>query len=302
MADQETISFQDIKRIHNLPVILLVENRSFEGLSLDFFIHNPSGEKTEFTAELLDGSPVPSGLSCSEDGVFGGTPIQGTAKSEPYTVLFIAQSESTWPLVFDAQMVIVTEAEANRLESGEMAAEFMASQPDRELWDKIAHQQLSEEELQVKRKEIFERPVTRSELNWLAERWATLTIWNVDDVSLPGTGKLLQIPNASERYSVYDFGVALVAAPNDLFDGKRSFIDAIKAARAMVHEVRHRGWTLIEFTGSTKQIEVPAWIEVQNLNVEKGAYHMEVRNLASHGEYEMFFNQFDEQKHPLTAG
>lgn len=98
---------------------------------------------------------MPSGLSCSEDGIFGGTPVKGTAKSEPYTVLFIAQSDSTWPLVFDAQMVIVTEAEAKRLESGEMAAEFMASQPDRELWDKIAHQQLSEEELQAKRKEIL---------------------------------------------------------------------------------------------------------------------------------------------------
>ena len=91
-----------------------------------------------------------------------------------------------------------------------------------------------------------------------------MTIWNADNLTPPDNGKLIDLPEASGLYRVYDFGSALVASPVDLYDSKRTINDAIQTAKAMAHEVDRRKWN-IELAGFDKMVRA-TWVEIQEIN------------------------------------
>jgi hypothetical protein len=113
--------------------------------------------------------------------------------------------------------------------------------------------------------EILAREVTPGDVDYLLKQFATLTIWNDDDVTPAGDGKLMTLPDASSRYKVYDFGCALVATPADLYDPHRTLSDAIQTTKAMVHEVVDRREWNISLAGFGVMVKT-AWMKVEGMN------------------------------------
>jgi hypothetical protein len=116
--------------------------------------------------------------------------------------------------------------------------------------------------------DVLNRPVSLTEVYYLLQLFATLTIWDVYNLEYPGEKTVLKLEGASPHYNVYDRGCCIVGAPKDLYSHERTLEDALNTARAMAREVYKRGW-VIEFAGFEKMVRV-AWVELQLLADKHG--------------------------------
>jgi hypothetical protein len=115
---------------------------------------------------------------------------------------------------------------------------------------------------------LIDRPLTLVELYYLMQRFATMTIWDVNNLDLPSENIVLQLKDASPHFQIYDRGSCLVGAPRDLFSYERTLEDALQTARVMAREVYKRGWP-VELTGFNKMVRA-SWVEIQLLVSKHG--------------------------------
>lgn len=255
------------------------EGSSIEPIDLKPFVDNPTSKPLKFTAELVLGGELPKGLTCSSDGIITGAPEKGSANDLPYDVLIITECEDLQPLIFDIYLTIAssesqeatgtlqdkkgTEADAMKSEYGiipEQLEQFWAL-----FSDDLSHPDL---------KELLTRRVTPADIYHLLGRFATLTIWNADDISPAVNGKLMGLKEASAHYLVYDFGVALIATPKELYSSERTIEDSLQTARAMIREIQRREWN-IQLAGYDKMVTA-AWVEANRLNSLKKGHEIRV--------------------------
>lgn len=240
-----------------LPIIVTVEGREMEPFEINNYLDNPNNKTIEVTAALANGSPLPKGLKCSDDGKITGKPLKGTAAEQPYNVNIIVRDKSGVGAIFPALLKIHTD---------ESYQEDIKKRDDlANYWERL-QQGLPLPNIE----EILNRKISKSDIYWLLGRFATLTVWNGDDLSSPQDGKIIIIKGASDKFNVYEFyndnrqAVAIVTSPKELFDHDRTMADAIQTAKAMAHNIKERGWNC-EMAGFGI-MTVALWMEVQHLN------------------------------------
>lgn len=241
-----------IKRIKSLPPLSVAEGEELTLIDLNDYIKNPKDKLTTFEIEFPKGEKLPEGLEFTEDGLFYGAPAENTARDKPYPLLFIAKSKNT------AQLTLSTTLTITPAKVGKEKPKPTEGYTVKEFWKAFFEGEF------LDLTEILTRKITPLDIYYLLSRFATLTIWNADDLSPTNMGKLITIKNASPDFLVFDFGVALVATPKDLFDHNRTVKQALQTARAMVDECRRRGWN-IEMAGFDKMVTA-AWVHVQEVN------------------------------------
>lgn len=237
--------------IKPIPPQVINEGAALRAFDLKNYIQSPDAESgpVRFTAELVDGQPLPKGLICMTDGIVSGIPANDT--QGVYQVVVVAENESLIPFVAEFTLTI---KQRIALEGNE---EF--SQLKSRVWEALG-KDLPIPELG----DLLHRDITSVEIYYLLQRFATLTIWDVYSLEVPGEKVALELKNANPHYHFYDRGVCLVAAPKDLFSHARTIEDALQAARTIAREAFERNW-VIEFAGFHKMIRA-AWIELQHLS------------------------------------
>jgi hypothetical protein len=110
--------------------------------------------------------------------------------------------------------------------------------------------------------------VTPLEVYCLLERWATLIVWNSDNLEPVGEPKALTLKGANSHFHFYDRGSALVTVPKNLFSHERTLRDALDAARTLAKEVYQRGW-MVEMAGFEKMARA-FWVAMQHLEDQYG--------------------------------
>jgi len=242
-----------------IPTFTVNEGSALEPIDLNDYIGNPSGEALQFSAELAGGGSLPAGITFSPDGVLNGTPQLGTKSTSPYEITVVAFHPKATPLVLNLKLMIHEVPGKINLD------DF------KNYWQKFADG-LELPDLE----QLLTREITPLDIYYLLGRFATLIIWNADDLTPADKGALIDISHASKLFRVYDFKSALVTSPKDLYDPKRGLKDAIQTAKAMIYEVQRRKWN-IEFAGYDKMVTA-AWVETQQLNEAKTGHIIKVYN------------------------
>ncbi len=236
-------------------------------------IDNPSNISLKFSAELSLGGAMPENLTCSEDGVISGILARNTAALLPHSVSVVAEGEAIEPLAFDIYLYIVAAEGAEAEEAEELQPaelEFDLEQFD-QYW-KAFNDKLDLPDLE----ELLTRQITKRDIYYFINKFATLTVWNADDYRPADVGELISIQGESEHFMVYNFDVALVATPKDLYSTSRTMGDALQTARSMVQEAYKRKWN-VELAGLDKMVSA-GWVEAEWLNKNKDEYKMAVKN------------------------
>lgn len=236
-----------------IPAQIVNEGATFGPLNLHSFIQ--SDNKMTIRAELEDGQPLPKGLICTTDGIINGIPAANTQGS--YKVIIFATNEEAEELTTDFDLTI-----SPRLTMGDEKNQLY-SKIKSEVWEALG-KNLPLPDIA----ELLNRPITITEIYYLLQRFATLTIWDVYNLDYPGEKQILNLPGVSKHYHVYDRGCCIVGAPKELFSHERTLVDAMNTARAMAREVYKRGW-VIEFAGFDKMVR-SAWVELQLLSEQYG--------------------------------
>lgn len=247
---------------------LLQAGSEITPIDLKKYIDNPSNVPLKFSAELSLGGPIPENLTCSEEGIISGILGKNTAALLPHAVNVVAQGEGIEPLIFDIYLYIAAAEGAELAEPSEL--EFDLEQFD-QYW-KAFHDKLELPDLE----ELLTRRITKRDIYYFISKFATLTVWNADDYRPADEGQLIEISGASEHFMVYNFDVAIVATPKDLYSTTRTLGDALQTARAMVQEAYKRKWN-IELAGFDKMVSA-SWVEAEWLNRNKADYQMAVKN------------------------
>lgn len=251
--------------------IVINEGAQLEPINLLDYIDKPAAAKLQFTSELVDGGTLPSGIAVSRDGVLSGVAKIGTARGKPYEITVVAFMPEALPLVMHIKLTIQEAVHAEMAATTKPPAAELDVTEFKNYWQKFAAElQLPDIETLLRRK------ITPLDLYHLLGRFATLMIWNADDLTPANQGTLIKLPAASPLFRVYDFKSALVTTPTELYDSKRSLMDAIQTAKAMIQEIKRRKWN-IELAGYDKMVTA-AWVEVQNLNKSAEGHVIEVRN------------------------
>jgi hypothetical protein len=235
--------------------IQINEGSPWGPLHLQDYIQSPdpmSGE-VRFYAELQNGMALPKGLFCSMDGLFGGVPEAGTAGA--YQIILIAENDSEDPLIMNINLTVNTRPATDDPEH--------LRKLKFQVWEALVNNNPIPEMTS-----LLNRPITATEIYYLLQRYAVLSIWDVYNLEPPGPLKLLNLAGNSPHYNVYDRGSSLIAAPKDLFSYQRTLADAIQASKVLAREVYKRGWT-IEFAGFNKMARA-AWIELKVLGDKTG--------------------------------
>lgn len=244
---------QSLRLIKPIPAQIVNEGATYGPLNLKDFIQSES--KMYLRAELADGQPLPKGLICTSEGIINGIPAKDTQGS--YKVIVVAVNDETEELSTEFDFTINP-----RLTMDNDANELFRKLKS-EVWDALG-KNLPLPDMA----EILNRPITLTEIYYLLQRFATLTIWDVYNLDYPGEKILLNLEGVSPHYQVYDRGCCIVGTPKDLFSHQRTLEDAMKTARAMAREVYKRGW-VIEFAGFDKMVR-SAWVELQLLGEQYG--------------------------------
>lgn len=235
-----------------VPAQIVNEGATFGPLNLQDFFQSDS--QMTFRAELANGEPLPKGLICVREGIINGIPAAGTQGS--YKVIVVVTNAEVETLTSEFDFTINP-----RLVMSDK--DQLYSKIKAEVWDALG-KNLPLPELG----DVLNRPVTATEVYYLLQQFATLTIWDVYNLDYPGEKTLLNLEGVSEYYDVYDRGCCIVGTPKDLFSHERTVEDALKTARVMAREVYKRGW-VIEFAGFDKMVRV-AWVELQLLAEKHG--------------------------------
>lgn len=241
--------------IKPIPPQTVNEGGVLHPVNLNDFIQSPTVESgiVKFSAELVDGRPLPKGLICTGNGLLSGIPAKGTEGH--YQFLIIADNDSGIPLVVEVPFTVRPRISVD--------SDQLMSQLKSQVWDAIGHNQTPPDI-----ESLLNRPITEAEIYYLLERFATLTIWDVYNLDFPSERKIIELAEASPHYVVYDRGSCLIMTPKELFSHERTLEDAFQTARALAREVYNRDWT-IEFSGLDKLIRA-AWVELQVLGDKFG--------------------------------
>lgn len=246
--------------IKDIPTQGVNERAAFGPFDLNEFIQAADGGDVSFQAELADGSMLPQGMICTEDGIVTGIPAKDTAGHYEIVVrAWTDGGEITTKFILNIQ---------SSLAEKDTQTEF--DELKQQVW-----QALDENMPLPELADILERAVTPLEIYYLLERWGTLTIYDAFNLEPPGEKHLIVLEGASEHFLTYDRGSCLVACPKDLFSHERTLADGIATAKALAREVFNRGWT-VELVGFDKYSRA-AWVEIQHLS-EKHNKKIEVLN------------------------
>ena len=254
-----------------IPAQIVNEGATYGPLNLRDFIQSDS--KMTIRAELIDGQPLPKGLICTSDGMINGIPAADTQGS--YKVIIFATNEEAEELTTEFDLTInprLTMSDENSQLYNKLKSE---------VWEALG-KNLPLPDMA----EILNRPITLTEIYYLLQRFATLTIWDVYNLDYPGEKKLLNLEGVSKHYQVYDRGCCIVGTPKELFSHERTLADAMNTARAMAREVYKRGW-VIEFAGFDKMVR-SAWVELQLLSEQYGKPLEILHYSASLGDVKIF--------------
>lgn len=264
---------QGLKLKQAIPLISVNQGAELAPINFNDYIDNSTGEALRFSVELVGGGALPAGIVLSQNGVLSGTPQLGTANVLPYEMTIVVFHPAVSPLVIHCKLIIHEAPDKINLD------EFKT------YWQKFADG-LELPDLE----QLLMRQITPLDIYYLLGRFATLIIWNANDLTPADKGVMIDIPYSSALFKVYDFKSALVASPKDLYDPNRGLGDAIQTAKAMVHEIGRRKWN-IELAGYDKMVTA-AWVEVQYLkrmakghaikvyNYEPSLYDTEVLSLS----------------------
>jgi hypothetical protein len=259
-----------LKLSESLPIFLATEGVEFQDINLNWYITNSSSsdQSAKFTVALPGNEPLPAGLILEENGNLCGTPEMGTAREVFYTLVFTATVPGSKPLVFATRLRITSQEQEDAEAEMEENLVDMINPRLEELkgyWEKLFDQaplpDLGDILNDIKPTDIY----------YLLQRFATLTVWNADDLTPADKGQLMQIPDVSSFYNVYDFGVALVATPKDLYDDQRTLKHSVDTACAMMKEAHNRHWN-VELAGFDRMVTA-AWVTAQELGVKVYNYH-----------------------------
>lgn len=225
------------------------ERAAFGPLDLSEYIQ-AAGEDPDvhFVAGLPGGLGLPKGLICLDNGIITGLPAKGTQGQYEIEVT-ASNDEGTFDTKFKLAIM-----PANLDKNTQEYFDDLKQQ----IW-KALDQNLPIPDAS----DLLERGITPTDIYYLLERWGTLKIYNVYDLSAPGEKHLLELQGVSEHYHVYDRGCVLVAAPKDLYSHERTLADGIATVQAMAKEAYQRGWT-VELIGFEKLARA-AWLELQHL-------------------------------------
>ena len=246
-----------IKRLKQLPDLLVSEGEQIIPLSLGDYISNQTNDDLKFELELTNGDKLPKNFEFDKKGVLSGTASKGTARKTPYELRFIIKGVKSSLLVLTNKLNISPYNEVEKIKTSE------GTQSVRDFW------RLFMEGKYLDLTEILTRKATPIDIYYLLSRFATLTVWNAEDLRHPTGGKIIKLKNASPDYLVFAFNVAFVATPKDLFDYNRTLKDSLQTSRAVVEEAHKLGWN-IEMAGFDKMVTA-SWVKVQeiNNNIEK---------------------------------
>ncbi len=243
--------------INPVPPLTTNEGATFGPFDLLDYIRSPdviSGELT-FQAELTNGDALPQGLMCTTDGFISGLPPVGTAGK--YDILLTVNNASEIPLVVGITLTINARPQVD--------VETQLGVIKTQIWEALASGiDLPNSEFA----DLLNRPITETEVYYLLQRFAVLTIWDIYNLEPAGDKVALSLPGCSKHYVIYDRGSCLVAAPKDLFSHERTLADALQTSKIMAREVYKRGWT-VEFAGFNKMVRA-AWVEIQLLGQKHG--------------------------------
>ncbi len=243
-------------------------------VDLRLAIDNPNNVSLKFSAELVLGGELPANLTCSESGIITGYLEKNTATFLPYAILVVAQGENIDPLTFEIYLHVLPPKGEDVALGHEIDG---ASVPDFNLEAFDNYWKSFSEKLELPDLEkLLTRQITRNDIYYFINKFATLTVWNSDDFRPADNGKLIKILGASDHFMVYDFDVAIVASPKDLYSTSRTITDAVETARAMVQEAYQRNWN-IELAGFEKMVSA-AWVEAEWLNKKSADHKIEVKN------------------------
>ena len=237
-----------------IPAQVVNEGATFGPLNLSEFIVAANGLKVHYRAELTDGRPLPNGLICMSDGIVNGIARADTQGS--YKVIVTAVNDETEEFTTEFDLLIQARMEMN--DENQLYRKLKT-----EVWEALGKNLPLPEA-----KDILNRPITLTEIYYLLQRFATLTIWDVYNLDYPGEKQLLTLEGASEHYNIYHRGCCLVGAPKELFSHERTLEDARQTARAMARKAYQFGW-VIEFAGFDKMVRF-AWVELQHLADKHG--------------------------------
>lgn len=235
-----------------IPAQVVNERAAYGPFDLKPFFNFDDPERVYFTAELKAGGPLPRGMICTGDGILTGIPAKDTHAQ--YDVIISVSNEAgeiQAPLVLTIKPSLLIE----RSQYGDAAKA--------QVWEALQHD-LPIPELA----DIYNLPITPLDIYYLLERWGIITIWDVYNLEPPGNKVLLDLPDISEHFNVYDCGSCIIGAPKDLYSHERTLEDGLRTARAMAKEVYQRHWT-VELSGFDKFTRA-AWVEIQLLGDQYG--------------------------------
>lgn len=233
-----------------IPVQVINEQAAYGPFNLrEYFV---SETPLQFRAELQNGSALPKGMICTTDGVLTGIPAKGTVGN--YEVnLHVANESDALDTTFNLTIKpSLADTETNYIDK-------LKAQVWQALEEHLPAPDISE---------MFEHAITMLDIYYLAERWATMKVWDVFNLDPPSEPHLLELPDASPHYRVYDRGSCIVMTPKDLFSDERTTKDGLQTAAAVAREIYKRGWT-IEVSGFEKLTRA-LWIEIQHLGDKHG--------------------------------
>jgi len=200
---------------------------------------------------------LPPGIEINDQGILQGKPNQGASLDSPYEIS-VDFNDERYALTINIQVGIQMRPEDIRDRQSQI---WQAIATNTDLPDDFA--------------DILNRPISKTDIYHLLERFASFIVWNADDRRLAKGGKKIRIRDVSDKFDIYDFDVCLVATPKDLFANNRGLGDALETARGMVKEAHRRRWQ-VEFGGFDK-MAVAGWEQAQSLN-QSSRHKMTVKN------------------------
>lgn len=244
-----------------IPSQVINEGAAYGPFKLRDFIDTPDKSPCRFSAALSNGTALPKGLICTEDGNLTGIPAKGTTGS--YEIKVDVENEEG---EVSATFIVTIKPAPTEITAGYI------DQVKSQIWEAL-EQNLPIPDLGA----MLEREITPLDIYYLLERWGTLTIWDAFNLDPPGEKKLLRLEGVSPHYNVYDRGSCLISGPKDLYSHERTVEDGLQTARAMAREVYKRDWT-VELVGFDK-LRRAAWIEFQ-LMADQYGKRLEVVNFS----------------------
>lgn len=240
--------------IKPIPPQIVNEGAAFGPINLNDYIQLPDNKSPlKFYAELSDGRALIDGVICTESGTLGGIPAVGMEGI--YVITIHAQGAGD---EFTTSISLTVKERISMLEGHQYFTDLKSK-----IWEALgSNSPLPEIE------SLLDRPLTLVEVYYLIQRFATMTIWDVHNLDVPGDNIKIQPEGVSPHFQIYDRGSCLVGAPIDLFNHERTLEDALQTARAMAREAYKRGWT-VELTGFNKMVRA-SWVEIQILSAKHG--------------------------------